>query len=70
MEKGLAELRRIGAKGCVLVGDPLFYTRFGFASNPALVLEGVPQEFVLSLSLCTSSAHGNVQFHPAFQATD
>lgn len=70
MEKGLAELRRIGAKGCVLVGDPAFYTRFGFASNPALVLEGVPQEFVLSLSLCTSFAHGNVQFHPAFQATD
>ncbi len=70
MEKGLAELRKIGAKGCVLVGDPVFYRRFGFASNPALVLEGVPQEFVLSLSLCTSSVHGNVQFHPAFQATD
>lgn len=68
MEKGLAELRKIGANGCVLVGDPAFYIRFGFANNPALVLEGVPQEFFLSLSLGTSSAHGNVQFHPAFQA--
>jgi putative acetyltransferase len=68
MEKGLAELRKIGANGCVLVGDPAFYIRFGFANNPALVLEGVPQEFFLSLSLGTSTAHGNVQFHPAFQA--
>ena len=68
MEKGLAELRTIGANGCVLVGDPAFYTRFGFANNPALVLEGVPQAFFLSLSLGASPAHGKVQFHPAFQA--
>lgn len=68
MEKGLAELRKIGASGCVLVGDPAFYVRFGFANNPALTLEGVPEEFFLSLSLGTSSAHGSVQFHPAFQA--
>lgn len=68
MEKGLAELRKIGANGCVLAGDPAFYTRFGFVNNPALVLEGVPQEFFLSLPLGTSFAHGNVHFHPAFQA--
>lgn len=68
MERGLAELREIGAKGCLLVGAPAFYIRFGFANNPALVLEGVPQEYVLALSLDSSSAHGNVQFHPAFQA--
>ena len=67
MERGLAELRNIKANGCVLVGDPAFYIRFGFANNPALVLEGVPPEFFLSLSLGTSSPHGKVQFHPAFQ---
>ena len=69
MESGLAELRKIGAKGCVLVGEPAFYSRFGFANHPALVREGVPQEFFLSLSLGAACAHGNVQFHPAFQAT-
>ncbi len=68
MERGLAELRKIGADGCVLVGDSAFYIRFGFANNQSLVLEGVPQEFFLALSLGTSSARGNVQFHPAFQA--
>lgn len=68
MEGGIVELRKIGASGCVLVGDPAFYTRFGFANDPALVLDGVPQEFFLSLPLGPSSAHGNVQFHSAFQA--
>lgn len=68
MERGLAELRKIEANGCVLVGDPALYTHFGFANNPALVLEGVPHEFFLLLSIGTPFAHGNVQFHPAFQA--
>jgi putative acetyltransferase len=49
IERGLAELRKLGANGCALVGEPAFYTRFGFSNNPALVLEGVPQEFFLSL---------------------
>jgi putative acetyltransferase len=69
MESGLAEIRKLGANGCVLVGDPAYYTRFGFASNPALIVEGVPQEFVLSLPFGGSAAQGNVQFHAAFQAT-
>lgn len=68
MEGGLAELKRIGANGCVLVGDPAFYARFGFANNPALVLEGVPPEFFLALRLGAASARGSVRFHPAFQA--
>jgi putative acetyltransferase len=68
MERGLAELRKIGANGCVLVGDPAFYTRFKFANDPALVVEGVPGEYVLSLSFGASSAHGTVKFHSAFQA--
>jgi len=68
MEAGLAELRKLGARGCVLAGDPAFYIRFGFANNRDLVLEGIPQEYFLALSLGTSSARGTVQFHPAFQA--
>lgn len=68
MERGLAELRKIGANGCVLVGDPAFYTPFGFESHPVLTVDGVPNEFVLSLALGASSARGSVQFHPAFHA--
>lgn len=69
MERGIAELRRIGASGCVLVGEPAFYGRFGFVHDPALVLEDVPPEFFLALSLGASSARGAVRFHPAFEAT-
>lgn len=69
MEKGLAGLNEIDANGCVLVGEPAFYTRFGFANDPALVLDGVPPEFFLALAFGRSSARGKVQFHPAFQAT-
>ena len=68
MEHGIAKLRGLGAKGCVLVGDPAFYTRFGFANAPELVLDGVPQEFFLSLSLGIPSARGKVKFHAAFDA--
>ena len=68
IESGLAELRKRGAHGCVLVGDPAFYGRFGFAHNPALVLAGVPKEVFLALSFDTTSPHGNVQFHAAFEA--
>lgn len=68
IEHGLAKLRELGAKGCVLVGDPAFYTRFGFANTPKLVLDGVPQEFFLSLPLGDSSAQGKVKFHAAFDA--
>lgn len=70
IERGLARLRELGANGCVLVGDPAFYTRFGFANAPELVLDGVPQEFFLSLPLSASSARGNVKFHAAFDAKD
>lgn len=68
MESGLAELRKLGAKGCVLVGDPAFYMRFGFANTSVLTLDGVPPEFFLSLSLSDAAARGKVMFHPAFGA--
>jgi hypothetical protein len=33
------------SKGCVLVGDPGYYERFGFRNLPDLTLDGVPQEY-------------------------
>jgi len=69
MERGLAELRRLGAQGCVLVGEAAFYNRFGFANDPALIYEGIPQEFVLALAFGSAPARGTLHFHPAFQAT-
>jgi putative acetyltransferase len=69
MQEGLARLKLMGAKGCILVGDPGYYERFGFRSPKDLVIEGVPQQFVLALPFNESRAIGNVVFHEAFAAT-
>ena len=69
MHEGLSRLKALGAKGCVLVGDPNYYERFGFRSGPELTHEGVPQENVLVLPFGESRPQGVVVFHKGFLAT-
>ncbi len=68
IEAGLAALRDLGAEGCMLVGEPRFYERFGFRSHPELTMDGVPQEVLLSLTLGERSTGGEVTLHAAFSA--
>jgi putative acetyltransferase len=70
LNEGLGVLKDLGAEGCVLVGDPGFYSRFGFKSPDGLSHEGVPQENFLALSFCDKIPTGTVEFHPAFSATE
>jgi putative acetyltransferase len=67
---GLDELHSLEAAGCVLVGEPGFYRRFGFCSRPELTMDGVPQEVVLSLPFGKNSAIGKIVHHEAFGAHD
>ncbi len=69
IEAGLGELRSRGASGCVLVGDPVFYRRFGFSHHPGLTCSGVPDENVLCLPLASDAPTGEVIHHPAFSIT-
>lgn len=69
IREGLSSLKLLGAKGCVLVGDPGYYEQLGFRSPPDLVIEGVPQENVLVLPFGESKTSGTVAFHDAFAAT-
>jgi putative acetyltransferase len=66
VEAGLAALRSRGAGGCVLVGDPAFYGRFGFTQYPGVAWHGVPDENVVSLLLAGEMPTGEVAYHPAF----
>jgi putative acetyltransferase len=66
---GLARLRRLGAGGCMLVGHPAYYPRFGFRNEPRLTLEGVPPEVFMILPFGDAVPAGVVAFHPAFAAT-
>jgi putative acetyltransferase len=63
---GLDRLRELGARGCVLVGDPAFYTRLGFRQAASLAYPGVPGEYVLCLPLAGPEPAGEVGHHPAF----
>jgi putative acetyltransferase len=65
---GLSLLQARGAQGCVLVGDPAYYQRFGFRNLPVLTLEGVPQEVFLALPFEEETPRGVVVFHNAFSA--
>jgi len=69
IREGLSSLKSLGAKGCVLVGDPNYYERFGFRSPKDLVIEGVPQENVLVLPFDENKARGVVTFHEGFTAS-
>ncbi len=69
IREGLSRLRKMGARGCCLVGDPNYYRRFGFHQVAGLVHEGVPEEVFLALTLDGAEAQGTVQFHESFRAT-
>jgi len=69
IEHALAQLRMLGANGCVVLGDPGYYSRFGFNAEPALVLPGVPAEYFQSLVFVGVLPSGQVQYHDSFEAT-
>jgi putative acetyltransferase len=69
IEEGLRRLRASGAKGCVVVGHPAYYPRFGFRNTDAMSVSGVPPEVFMALSFGGSFPSGEVKFHAAFEAT-
>lgn len=70
IEAALAHLRQTGAGGCVVLGDPGYYGRFGFHAEPRLVLPGVPAEYFQAILLDGSWPSGDVAYHDAFNATE
>jgi putative acetyltransferase len=69
INKGLDLLKDLEAQGCVLVGDPNYYKKFGFQNYPDLIHEGVPQEVFIALSFSERIPKGIVVFHEGFLAT-
>ncbi|MBN1380446.1 MAG: N-acetyltransferase [Deltaproteobacteria bacterium] len=69
VHEGLSMLKALGGEGCVLVGDPGYYERFGFRNIPKLIHEGIPQEVFLALPFGKKIPQGTVLFHEGFSAT-
>ncbi|UFX44113.1 N-acetyltransferase [Bradyrhizobium sp. 41S5] len=66
IREGLARLAALNADGCVLLGDPSYYSRFGFVSDPALTYGGAPSPYFQRLVLKGEPPKGDVSYHPAF----
>jgi putative acetyltransferase len=67
VQTALDQLREQGASGCVVLGEPGFYGRFGFAPEPGLILPGVPPEYFQALAFGDRlPPMGEVEYHPAF----
>lgn len=63
---GLDELRARNAGGCVLLGDPAYYARFGFRHDPRLAYPGPLPEYFQFLLLNGAMPSGEVRYAPAF----
>lgn len=67
MRRAVETLRRHGAAGAVLLGEPGFYSRFGFRTVPGLTYPGAPAEYFLALPFADGPPpQGEVTYHRAF----
>lgn len=68
IREALRLLRGSGASGCVVLGEPRYYGRFGFQADPHLVLPGYPPEYFQALCFDSPMPEGAVSYHEAFDA--
>lgn len=67
IREGLARLRGLGAKGCVLEGSPAYYQRFGFKPIAGLTYHAAPApEYFMALPFDEEVPTGQVDFHKSF----
>ncbi|WP_431819649.1 GNAT family N-acetyltransferase [Burkholderia sp. F1] len=67
---GLDALRRLGARGCVVLGDAAYYARFGFVPAGDIVFPQAPPEYLMALPFdaAVPSPAGEVRYHASFYA--
>jgi putative acetyltransferase len=66
IEYGLAGLRKAGAYGCVVLGEPGYYGRFGFETDAGLTYPGPPAEYFQRIVFHGHAPRGIVEYAPAF----
>jgi len=66
VSRGLDDLRAAGAAGCVVLGHPAFYGRFGFRSCETLSYRGGPAWKFLALAFRGAVPHATVAYSAAF----
>lgn len=66
MQRAIADMRMQGARGLVLLGDPVYYARFGFEHDPALRYPGPPPKYFQRLVVADDAPSGDVRYARAF----
>lgn len=70
VREALSELKARHAQGCVVLGDPNYYGRFGFKVQEGLFYPGVPPEYFQALSFQGRIPIGEVSYHDSFNAAE
>lgn len=68
VQEALRELKVRGAAGCVVLGEPAYYGRFGFRPEPGLILRGIEPKLFQAISFAGRAPFGIVSYHQAFYA--
>lgn len=66
VRKALEWLLAQQAMGCVVLGEPAYYSRFGFQPSARLELAGVPAAYFMELAFIQPAPHARVSYHRAF----
>lgn len=70
INQGLSTMEELGALGCILTGNPVYYCRFGFEVSPDHAPENEPAEYFQLKLIGAEKAEGTFCFHPAFYDDD
>lgn len=66
MHESLRALREHAASGCVVLGEPGYYGRFGFRAEPGLILPDIPPEYFQAISFGATMPKGTVAYDESF----
>lgn len=70
VRQGLGIIEAMGASGCILLGSPLYYGRFGFVADARLTLSGGPPGYPPYFQCRAFAGHpipqGEAAFHAVF----
>lgn len=62
IKHGLARIQQLGAPGCVLIGDPNYYVRFGFIGDGSLTYRDLAPEYVQWKAFAIEKPSGELTF--------
>ena len=68
VRSGLRRLADRGVAGCVVLGDPAYYARFGFGPSGGLLYPGPPADRFMAWAADDRLPSGQVRYHAAFEA--